>query len=120
MAPSSTTMRLLSSSRKAAARAACHEGSNRDDTLAGLYRCLGALRPQPERVADRKGELGTIQRIEVELFDALTLQRLHLLDGHGGGDQPAGFRILLESGETLHQPGRNVGAATGGKFHDRC
>src|SRR5579863_2469895 len=102
MAPSSTTMRLVSSSRKAAARAACHEGSKRDGTLVGLCRCLGALRPQPKRVADRKGELGTVQGIEMELLDALTLQRLHLLDGYGSGDQPAGFRILLESGETLH------------------
>ena len=43
-------------------------------------RCCSLFRPDPQRVADGQGQLGTVQRVKVKLLDSLGLQPLHLLD----------------------------------------
>ena len=68
-------------------------------------------RPQPERVADRVGELRAVQGVEVKLAHAMAGELLHLLDRNAGGDHAPGVVVVLEPGETLVQPGRDAGAA---------
>src|SRR3954467_14643977 len=70
------------------------------------------LRPHAERVADRVRELGAVERVEVELIDAMTLQHVHLLDRDCGRNQLARLRIFLETVEAVLEPFRDRRAAT--------
>src|SRR5688572_30017998 len=110
MAPSRTTMRCLNSSRSAWARSIC--------VMSGTGHLAFGARPHAQRVADRVGQLRTIQRIEMELLDAVALQGVHLLDGHRRGDQLARFGIVLEPVEAVLQPVRDRGAAALGELRD--
>ena len=74
-----------------------------------------APRPQPERMADRVGEFGAIQGVEMELLDAVLPQALHLLDRHVRGDHAARVRIVVEAVEARAQPVRNGRAAALGE-----
>ena len=50
------------------------------------FRFLG---PEAEQMADRVGELGAIQRVEVEVADAARIELGAKLGGDGGGDELA-------------------------------
>src|SRR6187399_1619960 len=110
MAPSSTTMRRSNSSRSDWARSIWF--------ISGTRHLAFDARPHAERVTDGVGQLGAVQRVEVELLDAVTLQRVHLLDGHRGGDQLARVGVVLEAIEAMLQPLGDRGAATLGKPGD--
>ena len=71
-----------------------------------------------ERVADGVGQFGTVQRVEVELIDAMPLQHVHLLDRHRRGDELARLGIVFETVETVLQPVRDRRAATFGETRD--
>ena len=75
-------------------------------------RCLRAG-ADSERVADRIGELGAIERVEVELLHAVTRQLLHLLDRDARRNQAARVRIVIQPGEAVLQPFRNRWRRTG-------
>ena len=113
MAPSRMTMRSANNWRSAWARCDCF--ANR---LTHWPTLRSSVRPHAERVADRVGELGTVQRIEMKLVDAVTLQRVHLLDGHRGGNQLARLGIFFEAVEAMLQPIRDRRAATLGEARD--
>src|SRR5688572_23161369 len=73
IALSRMTMRSANSARTRCARSWC--------SLSGIGDlALRLLRTHAECVADGVDELGTVQRVEVELLDTVTLQRMHLLD----------------------------------------
>src|SRR5688572_17989405 len=112
MAPSSTTMRWANNSRSAATRCACAALS----TIGHLG--VSLLRPYPERVADCKGQLRAVQRVEMELLDAVTLQHVDLLDGHRGRDQLARLGVVLQAIEAMFEPLRNARPATLRKSRD--
>src|SRR5688572_9906788 len=112
MAPSSTTMRSVNSLRSWSARA-------RELLIGGLRRpFLGNMRPHTQRMADGVGELGTVQRVEMELIHAMFLQGMDLLDGHRRGDELARLRVLFEPVETMFQPLRNGSATALGEACD--
>src|SRR5687768_3457101 len=99
IAPSRITMRSAKSLRSAAARATW---SGLELLIGGFFRGSERLRgTDTERVADRVRELGAVQRVEVELVDAMALQRVHLFDRDGGRDQLARVRVVLETVETV-------------------
>src|SRR5690349_7673364 len=50
-------------------------------------------RPDAEDVADRVGQIGAVQRIEMELFDSVVLQAAALLGRDRRSDQPARIGI---------------------------
>src|SRR3954470_5191744 len=58
-------------------------------------------------MADGIRQLAAIQRVEVELGDAFTLERLHLLDRHSRGDESASLRIFIEAVEAMSEPFRH-------------
>src|SRR5260370_27364889 len=60
--------------------------------------------PHSERMTDRIRQLGSIQRIEVEIAYALALQLLHLLDRNPGGNQSPGIRVIIQPVEPMLQP----------------
>src|SRR6187551_1482761 len=91
MAPSRMTMRSANNCRRAAAR-----------LLIGSLRRTG---PHTERMADGVGELGTVQRV-------------HLFDGHRGGNQLARLGVFFEPVETMFEPLGNGRAATLGEPRD--
>src|SRR6185295_9641946 len=76
IAPSRMTMRSANNLRSALPRAFL-------SLDAGLFICRLArgLRAHAERMADGVRELGAVQRVEVELVHAVTLQHVNLLDG---------------------------------------
>src|SRR5262245_57516739 len=84
MAPSRMTMRWPNNSRNCPTRS-CASGADRCVEVLTAISGTGGLAlhagPHAERVADGVGELGTVQRVEMELLDAMPLQRVHLLDG---------------------------------------
>src|SRR5689334_10963687 len=110
MAPSSTTIRCSNNWRNELARSSWLISGTR-------YLAFGAW-PYAERVADRIGEFRAVQRVEVELLDAVTLQGVHLLDGHGGRDQLARVGVVLEAVEAMLEPLGDRGAATLGELGD--
>src|SRR4051812_33112876 len=127
MAPSRTTMRRAKSSRNDRTRSA--------EVLmtSGTGHLAFGARAHAERVTDGVGELRAVQRVEMKLIDAVSLQRVHLFDGHGGRNQLARLGIVLESIEAMLQPLGNGRAAarrepgdlreTGDRQdarHDRC
>jgi isoquinoline 1-oxidoreductase len=67
-------------------------------------RCLRSGIADVERVANRVGELGAIERVKVELLHAVLLQRLNLLDRDRRRDQAAGVRIVVEAREAPMEP----------------
>src|SRR6187455_912337 len=104
MAPSRMTMRSANNCRRAAARL----------FIGRLARAWA----HTERVADRVGELGAIERVEVELLDPVPLQCMHLLDGHRGGNQLARLGILFQPVEAVFQPVGNRCATALGEACD--
>src|SRR5262245_58198916 len=100
MAPSSTTMRWAKRSRSARTREACAES-----VLIKLFvRGFLSARTHAERVADGVRELAAVQRVEMELVDDVPLQRVHLLDGHGGRDELARVGVVVEPVEAVLEP----------------
>src|SRR5579863_6280363 len=101
--------------RRAAAAPARGAGS-RSCARLGLCGLGGAwLRPQPERVTDCVAEFGAIERVEVELADAVRAQLVYLFDRDAGGDQASRLGIVLQALETLAQRLRNAGTAALGE-----
>ena len=70
---------------------------------------------QPQQMADGIDEVGAVQRVEMELADALIDEVHHLLGRHRGGDEVRGLRIGLEPVEAPRQPRRHGRAAAAGK-----
>src|SRR5512145_1613392 len=101
IAPSSSTIRSSSSRRNSPMRS-CRM-SVRRGPLPG---------PHAERMADGVGELGTVQRVEVELVDPVFLQALHLIDRDTRGDQPPRIGVVVEPVEAFDEPRRNARTAT--------
>ncbi len=66
-------------------------------------------------MADRIDEIGAVQRVEVELLDALIDEVHDLLGRDGGGDQMRRRRVVLEPFEAARQPGRDARARLGAK-----
>ncbi len=100
MAPSMIRMRCLAAALK------------RGDALFAGHAVTASWRghglgPQPQQVADGVDEIGAVQRVEVELADALIDQVHHLLGCHGGGDEMGRLRIVVEAVEAPRQPGRH-------------
>src|SRR4029079_14984529 len=92
MAPSRMTMRSANNCRRASARL----------FIGSLARCC--IRTHTERMANGVRELGAVQGIEVKLVHVLFLQRMHLLDGHRGGNQLARLGIVFETVEAVVSP----------------
>ena len=67
-----------------------------------------------QEMAGREGQVGAIERVEMELVDAFALQAAAEVAGHGGGDHAAGLDVVVEALEHLGQPGRHLGAAQAG------
>src|SRR6185437_11183729 len=67
-----------------------------------------------ERVADRVCQLSAIQGVEVKIAHAVSLQRVHLLDGDARSDETPRLGIVIEAVEAFLQPARNAGAAAAG------
>ena len=57
------------------------------------------------------GEIGLVEGVEMKLVEAAGAQLLHLVGQHGGGDDAAGFDILVQPVIGAGQPGGNGGAA---------
>ena len=55
-------------------------------------------------MADGVDQVGAVQRVEVELADALIDQVHDLLGGDRGGHQMGGLRVGLEPVEAARQP----------------
>src|ERR1700689_5692171 len=66
-------------------------------------------------MADRVGQVGAIQGVEVKLINSLARQRLHLLDRNGRGNHATRIGIVLEPVKAQPQPVRYRGAAALGK-----
>ena len=69
-------------------------------------------------MADGVRELGTVQGIEVKLVHAVFLQRMHLFDGHRGGNQLARLGVVFQPVEAVFQPVGNRSAAALGEARD--
>src|SRR5688572_17059031 len=94
MAPSSTTMRSANNSQSICTL-----------LIGGLAsRVLGSIGPHAERMADGVSEFRAVQRVEMELVDAMALQGVHLLDGHRGGNELARLGVVFQPVETMLQP----------------
>src|SRR5271169_6547496 len=78
---------------------------------ASNYRGGGPGGAHAEQVADRDEQVGTVQRVEMEFGDAVSLQAAALLGGQRGGNQPAGVGIVVEAVEMRAHPGRDRSAA---------
>src|SRR6266446_5476226 len=65
-----------------------------------------------ENVADRKGELGLVQSVEMKLIEAFGAKLAHLLNQYGGGDELAAFQIFFQSIVKRRQPIGDARAAT--------
>ena len=62
-------------------------------------------------MADGVGQVGAVQRVEMEPVDARRLQAAHLLAGEHRGDHAPRLRIFVESLEGAGESRRNAGAA---------
>src|SRR5690349_6477568 len=113
MAPSSTTMRWENKSRRAWARSTWVFA-----VMSGTRQFAFIARPHAERMADRVSQLRAVQRVEMELLDAVALQRVDLLDGDGRRNQLARLGVVLEAVEAMLQPVGDRGAAALGEFRD--
>src|SRR5579883_3613160 len=69
-------------------------------------------------MADRVGEIGAVEGVEMELVDAAGVKLATLLGGDRGGDELAGARIAVEPLEEPREPGRDAGAAALRELHD--
>ena len=92
----------------------------RGDALLACHALTASLRAaaaglRPEQVADGVDEVGAVQRVEVELADALIEQVHHLLGRHDGRHEVRGLRIVVEAVEAARHPGRHGRAAAPGK-----
>src|SRR5579883_1027371 len=118
MAPSARRTRSESAARKRLMLRLSNLGS-RVCALGFRLSGLGAERAErrppggahAEDVADRVGEVGAVEGIEVELVDSLGVEVAALLGGGGGGDELAGARVVVEPLEEAGEPGRDAGAA---------
>ncbi len=107
MAPSMIRMRVGGGFlERGDALLACH-ALTASLAAAGRY----PLRPQPQQMADGVDQIGPVQRVEVELPDALIDQVHDLLGGHGGSHQMGGLRVVVEPVEAARHPRRHGGAA---------
>src|SRR6266404_341664 len=69
-------------------------------------------------MAGGEGEIGAVQRVEMELLDAFALQAAAEIAGDGGGDHAARLEIVVEAVEQFREPWRYFGAAkTGNSRH---
>src|SRR5258705_13681268 len=64
-------------------------------------------------MADGIDEIGTVQRIEMELPYSFIDEVHDLLRGHGRGDQMSCSRIAVETIEAARQPCRHAGSRFG-------
>ncbi len=62
----------------------------------------------------RRGKIGPVQRIEMELVDAFIAQASAKIARHGGGDHAPRLDVLLEAVEQAGEPCRHLGAAQAG------
>src|SRR5262249_41026919 len=69
-------------------------------------------------MADGIDEVGAIQRVEVELGDALIDEAAHLLSGNGGRNEIARLLVVVEALESMAEPFRDARAGLGGKARD--
>src|SRR5258708_14930385 len=106
MAPSSTRMRS-----RAAASKAVRFGEV--ETVIGSRSLLCASGAYPQQMADRKHEVRAVHGVEMKGIDAVLGELLHLAGRDGGGDQLAGFGVVIEALELVRQPRRHGGAGAG-------
>src|ERR1700754_1065310 len=106
MAPSSTRMRS-----RAAASKAVRFGETW--TVIGSSGFLCALRADAQQMADREHEVRAVHGVEVEGFDAVLGQFLHLSGGDGCRHQLAGLGFVVEAFEFARQPVRHRRAGAG-------
>src|ERR1700712_5937391 len=106
MAPSSTRMR----SRAAASRAVRFGEIGVVIGSSGLLCASGA---NTQQMADRKHEVRAVHGVEMEGIDAVLGELLHLTGRDGGGNQLAGFGVVVEAFELVRQPRRHRGAGAG-------
>src|SRR5690554_622487 len=69
------------------------------------------LRTQAKHMADRKGEISLVQRVEVKAFKTIAAQAVHLLRRHIGRDQLACAEIVIKPDIIFIEPSRHRGAA---------
>ena len=69
-------------------------------------------------MADGVDEIGAVERVEVELADALVDQLHDLLGGDRRRNQLRGLRVVVEAVEAARQPGGHGGAAAPGEPGD--
>src|SRR6267142_5512826 len=110
MAPSSTKMR----SRAAASRAV-RFGETLDEILAVIESrsLLCAIGTNSQQMADRKHEVRAVHGVEMKGIDAVLGELLHLAGCNGGGDELAGFGVVVEAVELVRQPCRHRGTCAG-------
>src|SRR5438477_10143529 len=77
----------------------------------GVALSVRVMAAHSEKMAGGKGEVGAVQRVEVELLDAFALQAAAEVASYRGGDHPAGFDVVVEALEHLGEPGWHLGAA---------
>src|SRR5258705_7135864 len=106
MAPSSTRMR----SRAAASRAV-RLGEILAVIGSGGFLC--AIGADAQQMADRKHEVRAVHGVEMKGIDAVLGELLHLAGRNGGGDELAGFGVVVEAVELVRQPCRHRGARAG-------
>src|SRR6185436_690816 len=102
IAPSRMTMRWPNNSRRRCARSGVFKTA-----ASGTGHLAFQVRSHAQGVADREGEFRAVQRIEMKLIDAMPLQHVRLLDGHGGRDHFARLGVVLEAVEAMLQPVRD-------------
>src|SRR3989304_5201619 len=107
MAPSSTRMRSAASARSS--RSSSETGSTAD--MAGFLRryIIPRHRPQTQKMAERKPQIGAVQRIEMKVGDAMIDQFEHLLGRYTGGDELSRPHVVIEARESLGEPPRHRG-----------
>src|SRR3546814_5844768 len=71
---------------------------------------------QPQQVADREAQFGTVERVEMEAAHAPGIELTAHLGGHRRGDELARGRMIVESFEQPIHPRRDRRAAHAGEF----
>src|SRR3546814_13113887 len=73
--------------------------------------CSSDLGAQPQQVADREAQFGTVERVEMEAAHAPGIELTAHLGGHRRGDELARGRMIVEPFEQPIHPRRDRRAA---------
>src|SRR6185437_5284835 len=75
---------------------------------------LRVMAADSQQVAQREGQVRAVERVEMELVDALGMQAAAEVAGDRGGDHAACLDVVVEAVEHVGEPRRDLRAAQAG------